>query len=456
MKVGADNLDALRRFARLDAGYFLSPGYTAARRLKAAKDAGFPVLRLGGPRGIAKVWQPNRFKRLYAAPGETAIPYIRPYGIFQYLPQQADALSPRTKNLTTYRLRKGMILQTCSGRNLGPLAVVDSYLERFVPGHDLLRIEVPDEATRNYVLAFLSGPTGQTLVRRDKSGSVIDHITEEHMASQEIPVVEDRVFERVAEDMGNAVRLREEARVALASALASYEASLPSPDRGRPMKEGWTVRATSLTPRLDAASYDPWVAAVRAALLDAGGKKVSEVADVLKPAGRYKTLYVEPEHGRPILSGSQVLQVRPVNLRHISPRALKDPRAYELRAGWSVYQADGRAEESLGIPAMVTPDREGWLASGHVGRLVPREGTDPGWLYLASRTWHVQAQIKSLASGSVVDSTFPEDMESVVLPPKELLSADGAVIMAAWMKFAEAEAAEGSAIKRLESALESY
>ncbi len=32
---------------------------------------------------------------------------------------------------------------------------------------------------------------------------------------------------------------------------------------------------------------------------------------------------------------------------------------------------------------MVTPDRAGWMASGHVGRVIARPGIDPGWLYLA-------------------------------------------------------------------------
>jgi len=123
---------------------------------------------------------------------------------------------------------------------------------------------------------------------------------------------------------------------------------------------------------------------------------------------------------------------------------------YELREGWSVYQADGRAEEGLGFPAYVPPDRDGWVASGHVGRLIPKKGIDPGWLWLAAATWQAQAQIKSLASGSVVDSTYPEDMAGVVLPPPR--EADGSV-REAWERFAEARAAKDWAITRLEEAL---
>jgi len=84
--------------------------------------------------------------------------------------------------------------------------------------------------------------------------------------------------------------------------------------------------------------------------------------------------------------------------------------------------ADGRAEKGLGVVAYVTSDRDGWLASGHVGRLAPNDGIHPTLLWLAARTWQVQVQIKALASGSVVDSTFPADMARVILPPTDALA----------------------------------
>ena len=100
---------------------------------------------------------------------------------------------------------------------------------------------------------------------------------------------------------------------------------------------------------------------------------------------------------------------------------------------------------------MVPSDRDGWLASGHVGRLVPRDGTDPGWLWLAARTWQAQVQIKALASGSVVDSTYPPDMEGVILPPDT--GVDGAAIVDAWERFARARAAEAEAVALVDDAL---
>lgn len=441
MRVGTGRARSLAAQRRMDAKYFLSPGYVAAEKLALAKAAGLGTEMLGGKSGLAKVWAPSRFKRVYATPSEPSIPYLRPYDIFDYLPEPADWISrDRTKNLESYLVKKGMILQTCSGRNLGPGVLVDSFLERFMMSHDLVRIEVEDSELRHYLLGFLGSSIGQELLKRDKSGSVIDHISVDHVAAQEIPMLDKEMRVSIASRMERVVSLRESARWALNDALRAYQDQLPQPGRGGALSEGWTIKASALSGRLDAASYDPLVTRVRDELLAIGGARVGDVAKVLKPAGRYKTVYVEENHGRPILSGSQVLQSRPINLRFMAERALSDPRKYGLKKGWTVYQADGRSEEGLGIPVMVTSDREGWLASGHVGRLVPHRQSDAGWIYLAARSWQTQLQIKALASGSVVDSTFPFDMQAVVLPPP--LDVDSKAISRTWEKFARAEELE--------------
>ena len=176
------------------------------------------------------------------------------------------------------------------------------------------------------------------------------------------------------------------------------------------------------------------------------------MATVLKPGGRYKTVYVDPAYGRPVLSGTQLLQVKPINLGYMPARAFKTPTAYEVRKGWLAYQADGRAEDALGLPVMITSDRDGWLASGHVGRLICKPDIDAGWLYLAVRNWAAQVQLKSLASGSVVDSTFAWDMESVILPPRD--SVDGKAIQVAWEKFrAPLDGPEDEALSLVEESL---
>jgi predicted RNase H-like HicB family nuclease len=451
MQVETVSAFSLVNHARLDSKYFLSPGIQAADRIAQAKARGVPSVQLGGEGGIARIWQPKRFKRAYAAPSEKHLPYLRPYDVFEYLPEPADLLSvKRNKNIENYILKRGMLLQSCSGRNLGPAVFVDSYLAKFVVGDDLIRIEIDDDHLRAYVLAFLQSETGQQLLTQGKTGSVIDHVSKTHVEQLEIPLLEPNIRAKIASKMGKAIRLREEARLAISNTLSEFEQSLPKIIRKTPEKMGWTVNAKSLTDRLDAASYDPLVMNTRKRLAAMGGVRVDAVASVIKPTGRYKTYYVDSAHGKPILSGTQLLQARPINLRHIAARAFKNPDQYKLRKGWIAYQADGRAEEGLGLPVMITSDRAGWLASGHVGRVVNNKGVDSGGLYIALRSQAAQIQIKSLASGSVVDSTFPWDMESVILPPNNL---NGKIIQRMWENFAKAQEAENEAISLIENAL---
>ena len=445
----------LRDTGRLDAGYFLSTGVQAADRLDAARERGVEFRPLGGPEGMAEVWAPGgRPKRADAAPGEPWVPYLRPYDVFEYLPKPAHLVSVRrSENLDSHRLTSGTIVQTCSGRNLGPVTMVGDYLARFVTSNDMIRITVEDELLRFYLLAYLKTSTAQQLLRRDKTGSLIDHLSIPDVSAQMVPLLPEPQLLQVAEMMRRAVEQREQARLSLSREVSECESRCPCPERRTPMKRGWTLSALELRDRLDAAYYDPLVAEVRQALLDSGGVRVSDVAVVQKPGGRCKLTsnYVDAPYGRPFLSGGQLLEEHPINLRRILEGTFDDVKRYELRAGWIAYQADGRAEAALGTPVMITSDRDGWLASGHIGRLIPRSGTDAGWLYVAAATWQAQVQLKSKASGSVVDSTFEGDMGDVVLPPPG--DVDGMGVRASWELFVEAKKNEEAAAETIEKVL---
>ena len=151
MKYANTDSSTLRENSRIDAKYYLSP----AMRIKSSIRSGSRVTgdRLGD---YARVFQPSRFKRVYAVPGESYVPYLRAYDVFEFLPPEADRLSvTRTAKLDSYRIQAGDILQTCSGRNLGPTTIADTYLSQFVLSHDMVRIRIADVDQRHYTLAFL-------------------------------------------------------------------------------------------------------------------------------------------------------------------------------------------------------------------------------------------------------------------------------------------------------------
>lgn len=251
------------------------------------------------------------------------------------------------------------MLQTRSGRNLGPLTVADAYLSRFVLSDDMIRLDFKDELVRNYVYAFLSSPTGQAILRHRMSGSVIDHLTTQDIAGVTVPILSDGDLRETAELTARSLKLIEAARRELDLLRAELRQRYPLPQHEGSRKTGWTARANNLSQgqRLDAHYHDPNVLAAQEQLVEAGGMPIGDVAEAILPP-RYKRYYVEPDHGRPIISGRQLLQLEPVNLRYIADRSFKDPNAMVLTEGMVAFGAVGRWEGRLGAsPHNVRPAR---------------------------------------------------------------------------------------------------
>ncbi|GGP91866.1 hypothetical protein [Streptosporangium pseudovulgare] len=435
---------------RLDAKYHCSPGVQANEHILLLKEGGAELRPLAGEGGLGYVSPTSRTKRVYAAAGEESIPYLRPYDVFDYLPQAADLLS-KAGNADFGRLmpKPGTILQTCSGRNLGPLAYADEYISRFVVSDDMLRLNIENESDRLYALTFLSTPTGQALLTRSKTGNVIDHLSAEDLGAVQVPFIDDAFTVEIVGLMRKAISVREQARIRLDELVADFQEALPPIKRSGKLRDGWTQNASALGSRLDAAYHDPLVSRTREALAAIGGVKVGEVAQTSMP-NRYKRYYVESEFGRPILSGRQLLQMRPVNLQYIAARAL-DFSEYELGVGTLVFGARGRAEERISLPALITEERADWLASHNVMRVRPNEGTSPGWLYLCFASRHVQLQVKASAFGSVVDVVDPYNLNDVILPPLDEESGDAA--LQCWRDLGAANTLEAEAVNRFEAAI---
>lgn len=430
---------------RLDARYFAAPAVRIKVVLEGASEV---VLRAIDDYSVVRA--PSRFKRAYAAPGEEFVPYLRPYDVFEFLPPEADRLSlARTENLDDYRIRAGDLLQTCSGRNLGPVTIADEYLARFALSHDMIRITIDDPADRYYTLATLQSPTGQALLRGDLNGSVIDHITPGQVRAVQVPFIAS-IRDDVARLMREAVEMRAAARAKLRSVVTQindkYSAQLAESDR-----HGWTVKSGQLSSRLDAAFHSPRVADSRQRLRAEGGVELGSVAEIIKPGGRPKLYYVDPGEGTPLLSGRQILQLDVVGAKHIAARSMDKGSGYELGKGWIVFQADGRAEESLGYPAVVLEDRAEWFASGHVGRAIPRHDSHTGWIWASMASAIVQDQIAALACGSVVDALYESDLERVIIPPLDSVQAQDA--QSAWDDLSTSADKSKKAIDLVEDAL---
>lgn len=446
MIIASPSSAAVAQATRFDASYFTAPGVAAANRLDELVLDGVATFRVND---VGDVEHVTRFKRVLAASEEESIPFLRAFDVFEYLPEPADRISvSRTTDLDTLRVEPGVILVTRSGRNLGPVVMADEYLAGFIPSDDLLRIRIEDEGQRFFTFAFLSSPTGQDLLRQDRTGSVISHLSAGQVANQVIPVL-DSVFAAVVELVKKAHELRAGARSALHACVAAVDAGTPKVARA-PLSLGWSVRSSALFARFDAAFHQDGLHQARSEVKLTGGTRLGDVAAVTKPGGRYKTNYVSAEHGRPLLSGRQLLQFLPIGQKYLANSVLADSAPYELKAGMIAFQADGRAEESLGQPVLITENRDGWLASGHAGRVEPDSREDAGWIWASMASRFVRDQVSAVACGSVVDALYPTDLESLVLPDRSLV--DSAKVAQAWADFDSANELMSQATSQIEAA----
>jgi hypothetical protein len=311
---------------------------------------------------------------------------------------------------------------------------------------------------RFYFYAFLSTPTGQALVRRDRNGSVIDHLGPDQIAVLQYPVVNNPLRQRCAAKFRLGFEKREQARLLLADTQERFMKHFDLVDAEADFSPAnltrcFTISRHQIFDRIDAEPMAPRYAAWRRRILNSGGNSLGEIANVFKPFGRYKTNYVKDDrYGVRMMNGRQIAQYRAIGLQLMSLSAFSDPASFQITKGTTLLTADGRAEENLADCALVAKDREGWAASGHVHRVSPRTGIHPGLVYLACSCMPVQVQIKALATGSVVDALSCDDVSSVIVPYDDSSSVQklGDAAVEAWQLFAEATAAEDDAIASLE------
>lgn len=229
------------------------------------------------------------------------------------------------------------------------------------------------------------------------------------------------------------------ARMTLSKLMEEFNNQIGINREEKKLSSGWSVSYRDIMDnmRIDAAFYDPFTKDARERLRQAGGVFLEEVADVVKPSGRYKTNYVESDYGTPLISGRQLLQNQVVGMKYLPYSYDTSFSKFKLCSDYIAYPADGRVEGRLGDPVLIPPSRNGWYASGHVGRVVAKEGIHAGYIFLAMAHPAVQAQMHATACGSVVDAVYPEYVEKIIVPP--LVDFPYDEVVKAWYLFDDAE-----------------
>ncbi len=452
---------------RLDAEFYSKERLKAQVLIEELKKQGIGILNVGDNSVVKDIFWPGRFKRKYVSSKEGK-PFLTPKEIFTF------KISPR-KFVTGYpqdvEIEKDWILVTRSG-SVGRLMISNSILTEFILSDDIIRVIPNSEFPFGYIYAYLNTWIGQAFLTKTNYGGPIKHIEPHHVASIPIPILDEDIMKRINKKILKAHKIREEAQLKLIEAEEMFyqELGLPKIDEddveyfggeaGKKVK-AFTVKASELNMRFDASYHNPLAETSRRRILKESQssrtyilKYLKEIADSYTPP-RFRRMYVNPEEGVPLLQGSHVPMIKIFDLKY-QWKGMKGLEKYILKKGWILVTCSG----TLGKTALVSSSWEGWIATNHITRLIPKDSTEinPGFLALYIQTTYGQSQILALSYGAVVEEIGEAgelfDQILVPLPDKSIQDKIGNLVIEAYELKDKANMLEQEAVSMLEKHLE--
>ncbi len=409
------------------------------------------------------IFYPGRFKRIWVDEkhGEA---FFTGSQILEAYPSTDKYIAPsKISNIDSYKVSPQQILVTRSG-TIGNLTLVTKKLSNQLVTEDAIRIGIQDEVKRGYVYAYLKSRVGNPLIQQSVFGAVIDHIEPNHIEQIRIPIIDKADFQKVGTDIVKAFSLRDQANDLIDESQELFYKVLNLPRISEDdvqylngKVKAWEVSEFGFENRLDGSFYYPLVdLAIKN--LEKSGHKLSTLGDkdliekVFIP-GRFKRVYVKEEYGIPFLSGKNIIQIRPEDLKYLARSKTKKLDTYIIKEGWTLITCSG----TIGRTALVTSEWDGWTATQHILRVVPKN-IEPGYLYVFLSSDYGQAQIKRFIHGSVVDEITDKQTEQVaiLIPDKNIQKQIGEKAMQAFELRAKANEIEKRAIEFLEKKIKEF
>lgn len=435
---------------RLNASFYAQDVSTANRLIK---ESGYELTPL---ESLSKdVFYLTRQKRLYAKPG-IGDPYLTPSELFFFkLASSKFVFVRKLQKPEEWFVDEGWILLTRSGK-LGMPIIATKSLKKFIISDDVIRIVPKEDSYNGFLYAFLCSWLGHALLVKDEYGVTVKHIEPHHVKAILIPSYPKEIQLQIHRNILKAFSIREKARNMLEKSeqMLFQELELEQFEDLYEAK-AFDVDSHKLRLRLDASYHDPDVRKLRDSLRKAKypAKKVAHNIGTVFIPGRFKRIYVSKEYGVPLLSGTQIAQIKPYDLKYISRKVTRNLEDWLIRSGWVLVTCSG----TIGRVALAPKAWDGWAISQHVARIIPNPNdVHPGFLTAFLLSNHGYKQVISKTYGGVVDELAEDDMRDVLvpLPPIDVQEKIGKFVVEAYELREKANDLETFTIQLLEEMLQ--
>lgn len=448
---------------RLDAGTY-SPGAISTQQL----------LRRGNLKNkklsdIADVFGFGPFRRTYIADPKFGVPLLSSSEIMHTNPSPNILAKVDCPKWPQYEVREGWIVISCSG-TIGNVAIIPKKWDQWALSQHAIRI-IPEKGHLGFIYSFVRLPWVKQQIEAMKSGSVIDEIYPDDLKRLGIPIPAQDVIHELDHMISDVLFLREESDNLL-SESNSFLTELNGLAQFHREDEKWfdtnkKVESVIVNSkdiilnndsgaeyRLDAHFYNPLaqlaIENIKKAKTEV--KTIEDVTERVFMCNRFKRNYVDKDHGIPFLSGKNIIQIRPTDVKYVSVSETKGIGELKLQEGWTLITRSG----TIGRTCFIMGNYEDWTATEDIIRVVPNDKlADAGYVYAFLSSEYGKMQILRYRHGSVIDHITPEHVQKVLipLPSEEEQKQIGDLVRSAYEKRADAIRLEDEAQEILMEAL---
>jgi len=426
LKYGSVSIDeVIAAKNRLEANVYNVEAKKAKEVLRNCK---WEIKTLCGVNGLCSAYRPNIATRIFVDK-TVGIPMFTPSQFNELYPKPTKYLSVTTKtDLSKWYLKRGQLLLSCSG-TIGKVAIVNKTLDNKLFSQNLIQLTPYDEQNLGFVYTYIKTSIGQSIIKSNNYGAVIQHIDPQHLDSVQIPYPDKEIRQKIHQLITRSFDLRDRSNELIdeAEKMLKKELNLPPIETLKPCffkkRAGvrtYSVSLETLNNRLDASYHNPIVLSILDCLFDAGAtiKRLDdkEISQKIIQAGRFKRNYVESDsdNGIVFLGGKQLLELDPSNKKYLSLTTHSNRVAKELFIHENMIAVT--CSGTVGKVNIIPKHWENWTMSQHVMRIVPSSTDMAGYLYIWLQSDYGKALIERLVYGAVVDEIEEEHLAEVPIP----------------------------------------
>ena len=445
---------------RLEGAFYGSAGY---RALKTMTRAGFDLTTVGQ---LARVIWLGPFGRTYVDDPAHGVPFLSSSEMLEAKPDPKNYISKAlTRNLERLIVREGTILVSCSG-TIGNMTLWTADLDGMAVSQHAIRVIPMDDLDRGFLYAFLLGEAGQFLVKRNKSGSVVESIYEADVSTLPIPLLPKALRRELTRLVSEACDLRAKANKTLREAedalwTQNYLNRVPrstSVERKAFVSSRRALEAVlgeTKQLRLDATFFRPDAIAIRERIkrCPRWGTLASLGADVILLGKTFIPGVHKVGHdwGIPYFTGKELIRMNLDADTFIASQKTSDLERLTVQRNMVLVTCAG----TVGRVAYVQGQLEGAAVTHDAIRVISPRDISPGYVYAFLASEAGQLQLQQCAYGSVIPRLHSQHIESIVMPvPGDGGAAIGASVDAAYDCRTKATVCEKEAVSLFTSAIE--